>query len=182
MHAHKNIRGRVSLAVWAGLLAFTTGCMSVTVEDDGVQVGNRDALLMVNPAGQVASDLRSYTELTYEKTISPTDSSLFTIGIAEDARKEVDSSLLFVLAGGRYYMGKQAPAGFFMSGDVGFGEYAYRITDNRDYNFLYGAGLGYKFMIDFVALDLGATFLHTYFEEGIGFYTKVLRVQAGVKF
>lgn len=171
---------RILCAAVSVLFVFS-GCSEI-VERDGEPVGNRDSMIMVNPAGNAVNDLDYLFEICYEQVIDPKNSSSFILGAGKDTEDDNDTSAIYVLASGRYYPIEGAPNGFFVNLDVGAGHYTYRDTDNTDVTFMYGMSLGYKFMLGGFLIDLGGGVLKTDFDEEDEHFTNILRVQAGMKF
>ena len=164
------------------IAAAVSGCMNVMVERDGEPIGGREGLIMINPAGQLLSDVSTVAEVTYEKTVNQNDSSLLTLGYGKDERDNNDSTAFYLLAGGRYYPMGKAPEGFFINGDIGAGYFDYKPTDNTDITFLYGIGTGYKFLVGAVVLEIGAAYIHMDFKEEDPEFLPVGRIQLGMTF
>ena len=172
---------KVICAVTVVICTALAGCSAV-VEEDGEPVGSRESMIMVNPTGNAVNDLDYLFEICYEQVIDPKNSSSFILGAGKDTENDNDTSAIYLLASGRYYPVEGAPNGFFVNLDVGAGHYTYKNTDNTDVTFMYGMSLGYKFMLSGFILDLGAGMLKTDFIEDDQHFTKILRIQAGMRF
>jgi len=176
------MREMLRLGCMALLVAAGAGCVSTTVEDDGVPVGPRGSFLVVNPAAHAVNELDVQVEAAYQRILDATSTSAVIAGYAEDTHDENDAAVFYLLASGRYYPAGTVPGGFFLSADVGAGRYEYRASGNTRVHFMYGLALGYAFVWNGFLLETGAGGLKADFTEGEQHFVPLLRFQFGRKF